>query len=136
MASDALHGGCFCRAIRYVIRGTPRVVAYCHCSMCRRSAGAPVTAWAMFDAGAFEFEQGTPRVHASSPGVERRFCGDCGTPLTYMSDGIPGLVDVTVGSMDRPEALPPQVHVWDGNRIPWVQLADDLPRHRELPPRP
>jgi len=135
MASDSLRGGCLCGATRYVVRGIPRVAAFCHCSMCRRSAGAPVTAWAMFDASAFELEKGTPRTYASSPEVKRRFCGDCGTQLTFEADFLPGLVDVTVGSLDDPGALPPRMHIWDDSRLAWVQLADGLPRHRELPPQ-
>jgi len=135
MASDSFRGGCLCGSTRYVVRGTPHVVAFCHCSMCRRSAGAPVTAWAMFDADKFTFEKDESRSYASSPGVDRRFCGRCGTQLTFMADSLPGLVDVTVGSLDDPAALPPQVHIWDSKRIVWVQLSDDLPRHPELPPQ-
>jgi len=133
MASDSIRGGCLCGATRYVVRGTPHVVAFCHCSMCRRSAGAPVTAWAMFDADNFEFEKGEPHTYTSSPGVQRRFCPRCGTQLIFMADFLPGLVDVTVGSMDEPDALPPQMHIWDSRRIAWVQLSTDLPRHQELP---
>ncbi|MGH7822086.1 MAG: GFA family protein, partial [Candidatus Binatia bacterium] len=136
MPSDSFRGGCLCGATRYEARGKPVVVAFCHCSMCRRSAGAPVTAWAMFDAKSFSWEKGEPQVYASSPGVERRFCRGCGTPLTYTAEFLPGLVDVTVGSLDDPEALPPQMHIWDSRRIGWVRLADELPRHPELPAQP
>jgi hypothetical protein len=122
-----------CGAVRYVLRGTPLGVAYCHCSMCRRAAGAPVTAWALFEAAACQIEKGEPRVYASSPGVERRFCGTCGTPLSFMGPQIPGLIDVTLGSLDDPGLLPPQLHVWESSRLPWLNVADDLPRHPELP---
>jgi len=135
MTSEPLRGGCLCGAVRYAVRGTPLAVAYCHCSMCRRSAGAPVTAWALFTADAYTIEAGEPRVHASSPGAERRFCGQCGTPLTFTSDTLmPGLVDITVGSLDDPERLPPAMHIWESRRIGWVRLEGDLPRHPELPP--
>ncbi|MGH8607531.1 MAG: GFA family protein [Gammaproteobacteria bacterium] len=136
VTSDSFRGGCLCGTTRYVVRGTPQVVAFCHCSMCRRSAGAPLTAWAMFDARNFKLEKGEPRTYASSPGVERRFCGHCGTPLTYTADFLPRLIDVTVGSLDDPSALPPQMHIWDSRRIAWVQVSDGLPRHHELPPQP
>jgi hypothetical protein len=26
------------------------------------------------------------------------------------------------------------LHYWDSERLPWVRLADDLPRHAEFPP--
>jgi hypothetical protein len=64
--------------------------------------------------------------------VERGFCAQCGTPLTFVADS--GLVDITVGSMDDPSALPPRMHIWDSKRIPWLVVEDELPRHAELPP--
>jgi hypothetical protein len=133
---NSFHGGCLCGATRYVAQGTPKVVAFCHCPSCRRSAGAPITAWAMFDIKNFKFEKGEPRTYESSPGVQRSFCGQCGTPLTYTADALQGLVDVTVGSLDDPSALPPQLHVWDSKRVPWLRTSDELPRHPGLPSGP
>jgi hypothetical protein len=128
-------GGCFCGTVRYATRGEPIAVAFCHCTMCRRSAGAPVTAWAMFPTDSFSLVQGKPAIHASSPGVERSFCGSCGTQLAFTADFLTGLVDVTLGSFDDPASLSPQMHVWESKRLPWVAIADALPRHAELPPR-
>ena len=47
MPAARFEGGCLCGATRYVVQGDPVVVALCHCSMCRRAAGAPVVAWAI-----------------------------------------------------------------------------------------
>ena len=41
-------GGCHCGAVRYEVEGTPQHVALCHCKDCRKSAGAPMVAWAAF----------------------------------------------------------------------------------------
>ena len=128
-------GGCLCGAVRYVASGEPVAVALCHCSMCRRAGGAPMVAWALFPADAFRWEKGAPAVYPSSPGVERRFCNACGTQLVATADYMPGLADVTVGSLDDPAALPPQFHIWDSRRIAWLATADDLPRHAEFPPQ-
>jgi len=57
-----------------------------------------------------------------------------GTQISYTADFIPGLIDITIGSLDRPEDLAPAVHVWDSRRLPWIELADTLPRHPEFPP--
>ncbi len=133
--SEQRQGGCLCGAIRYEVVGEPVVVALCHCSMCRRSAGAPAVAWAMFEQGALRFVGGAPAVYSSSPGVERAFCARCGTPLTFRAEFMPGLVDVTVGSMDAPATLPPQMHIWAAKRLPWFLLGDSLPRHDGLPPQ-
>lgn len=131
-----LEGGCLCGALRYEVRGEPVTVALCHCSMCRRSAGAPLVAWAMFERDAFAFTQGKPAVYRSSPGAERGFCGSCGTQLTFRAEFLPGLVDLTVASLDDAAALIPRMHIWESSRLPWLEVSDTLPRHRELPPRP
>ena len=133
--SLSLEGGCLCQSIRYLVREEPVAVALCHCSMCRRSAGAPLVAWAMFPLDGFDFVQGKPAVYASSSGVERAFCGSCGTQLTFTADFLPGLVDVTVASLDDPAVLPPRMHIWESRRLPWLTVADELPRHEELPPQ-
>jgi hypothetical protein len=135
MSSTVRTGSCFCGTVLFAARGEPIAVALCHCSMCRRSAGAPVVAWAMWALADFEVVAGKPAVHASSPGVERSFCGACGTQLTFTADFMPGLVDVTVASFDDAAALAPQMHIWDAARLPWLATADALPRHAAEPPR-
>jgi hypothetical protein len=131
--ATALEGGCLCGGIRYRTSGDPIAIVYCHCNSCRRASGAPVVAWAMWALDCFEFAAGKPGVYVSSPGVERRFCASCGTPLTYVADYMPDLVDVTVASFDNPRALAPQMHIWDSERVPWLALADRLPRHPDAP---
>lgn len=134
MPLQQFEGGCLCGSTRYAVQGEPVTVALCHCSMCRRAGGAPLVAWAMFSLDQLEFVRGKPATYSSSPGVERGFCARCGTPLTFVADFLPGLVDITVGSMDDPSALPPRMHIWDSKRVPWLVVKDDLPRHPELPP--
>jgi len=73
--------------------------------------------------------RGTPATLRSSPPVTRTFCGTCGTPLTYHSTAEPDWIDVTVASMDHPDALAPDDHIWTTSRLSWLVLDDDLPRH-------
>jgi hypothetical protein len=122
-------GGCFCGAIRYEIRGEPLVVSHCHCTMCRRVAGAPVVTWATYARDAVRVVAGSPVELRSSPPVTRTFCGACGTPLTFATTAEPGSIDVTVASMDRPEDVPPRDHIWADDALSWLVLDDDLPRH-------
>ncbi len=37
-------------------------------------------------------------------------------------------VQVTLGSLDYPERIPPQDHVWTDSQISWFEVKDDLPR--------
>ena len=87
----------------------------------------------MFPLDAVALGRGALTIFASSPGVERGFCGRCATTLSFAADFMPGLIDLTIASFDEPERLPPQLHMWERKRLPWIVLGDDLPRHAEPP---
>ncbi|MBW8854565.1 MAG: GFA family protein, partial [Bradyrhizobium sp.] len=76
-------GGCHCGAIRYQIEGEPIVHALCHCTDCRRHAGAPMVGWSMYAEDALKVTKGTPKIYQSSEHGRRQFCADCGTGLFY-----------------------------------------------------
>jgi len=124
-------GHCLCGQTRFTATGPPRWVAHCHCESCRRATGAPITTYASFKADGFTFAGEPPQVYESSPGVRRRFCARCGSPLTYDADRWPGEVHVHVSALERPGAVQPRLHAYVGERIPWLELHDDLPRFRE-----
>ena len=129
MSDDgARHSGrCFCGAVRFTAKGQPLWVAHCHCHSCRRSTGAPVTTFVGFPSDAFAYDQGAPAVFESSPGVRRKFCARCGTPLSYEADGAPGEIHLYISTLDEPEAFPPGLHVFYEESIGWLQLDDDIP---------
>jgi hypothetical protein len=116
--------------VRYEVRGAPREVSHCHCSMCRRAAGAPVVTWATYPLPALRWVTGTPAALHSSPPVTRSFCRDCGTTLAFFTNDAPNWIDVTVASMDQAAEVWPNDHIWCDDRLPWLILDDDLPRLR------
>jgi hypothetical protein len=126
-----LAGGCLCGAIRYQITAEPRSADYCHCSMCRRAAGAPVVARLTVANEAFAWTSGEPAVYRSSATAERLFCPMCGTQLALRDE--PDYLDVTLASLANPEAVRPSYHIWTTNRISWFDTADDLPRYPGSP---
>jgi len=134
MADLETTGHCLCGRVSYRATGEPNWRCYCHCESCRRAAGVPVTAFASFPIAHFRFE-GEPSRYTSSPGVTRSFCGHCGTPLTYEAKDMPGEIHLMVGSSDDPAAahLAPQYHVFDNERISWVDIGADLPRSKPRP---
>ncbi len=127
-------GGCLCGQIEYEAIGPCVMSSLCHCPSCRRATGAPVVAWAMYEAGQVSVTKGQPAVIESSAGVRRQFCRDCGTSLFTEADYLEGLIDVTIGSLDEPESLPPEMHIWDGRRLDWLETRDEWPRHEAFPP--
>jgi len=128
-------GGCHCGAVHYEISGAPKSHALCHCSDCRRHAGAPLVGWMMFAEEAVRVTKGAPKIYASSENGRRGFCADCGTGLFYTNSVmLPGIVDVQSATLDNPEAVPARAHIQVAERIPWMASAHDLPTFDRYPP--
>ena len=126
-----LEGGCLCGFVRYRAQGIPFHETSCHCSICRRTSGAPFVAWFSVPSADFAFTAGQPTRLRSSDHGTRSFCPRCGTPLTFESSRAPGELDVTTCSLDEPERVPPRDHTWTGAQLRWVEIADSRPRYRE-----
>ena len=125
-----VEGGCLCGQVRYRITAAPKASVICHCASCRRAAAAPAMPWITCDAAAFEVTQGMASTYRSSAPVTRAFCGACGTPLTYASDGRPDEIDVTTVSLDEPESFPPTCHIRLMEALDWVTFGDGLPAYQ------
>ena len=131
-----LEGGCLCGAVRFRISAEPDHAGYCHCRMCQRANGAPVVAWLAVASEAFVWIKGEPAVYRSSAKAERLFCRACGTPLVFREIAQPEQLDVTLASLDDPEAVRPSHHIWTSSRISWFDVGDGLPRYPEQGPSP
>lgn len=129
---EVAEGGCICCAVRYRTSGAPETVILCHCESCRRHSGAPLVALAGYTRDQVSYASGTPIIYVSSPGVGRAFCADCGTSLTWEGDDGTGrqLVELMVATMDHPQDFSPEAQIHHGERLPWLETADHLPRYR------
>lgn len=135
MSVTKLEGGCQCGGVRYQVTGEPVMTAICHCSTCRRANGAPAVAWAMFREPQVIFTGAARRkFYTSSEEARRGFCETCGTQISFTAAYIPGLIDLTIGSMDQPDSITPEFHYWHSEHLAWAEFADTLPRHPEFPP--
>ena len=121
-----LRGHCQCGQVRYEADAPPIQETACHCSICRRSSGAPLVAWFTVPRASFRFTQGTPSRFQSSAHGTRSFCPGCGTQLTFESSRLPEEIDISTCSLDDPERVPPRDHTHVASRLSWVQLADGL----------
>lgn len=124
-----IQGGCFCGAIRYEVVGNPFHETNCHCSICRRTSSAPFVAWFSVPRNGFRYIVGEPKRFKSSAKGTRSFCPQCGTPLTCELEDFPEEIDVTLCSLDNPEALSPKDHTRTSSQLSWVKLADGLPSY-------
>lgn len=128
-------GGCHCGAIRYEAQGDAITHALCHCSDCRRHAGAPMVGWTMYKKDAVRITKGMPKTYRSSEYGRRQFCGDCGTGLLYINAEIlPGIIDIQSGTYDDPNSVPARAHIQVADRIEWMKNAHELPKFERYPP--
>lgn len=127
-------GGCHCGAVRYTMPTATEHHTLCHCTDCRRHAGAPAVAWAMAAVDDVAIT-GKPHIYASSENGRRHFCGACGTGLFYTNDAVfPGMIDVQTATLDDPDAIPLQAHIQLADRIDWMATAHELPGFERFPP--
>lgn len=132
-AFTPLSGGCHCGAVRYVIAAPPRRHSLCCCVDCRRSAGAPMVGWTAAPKTALSVT-GETAIYNSSGDIERVFCPRCGTGLFYRSASLfPGEVDVSTGTLDDPNALPPTEVIQVADAPTWWATIGSLPRHARFP---
>lgn len=130
----ALQGGCQCGAVRYEVKDTQRDVTLCHCVGCRKSAGAPMVAWAAFAEDEFTLLQGDLTTFNSSGTAMRSFCPTCGTGIAYRNEAyLPGIVDIQSATLDDPDALPVGAHIQVAERISWMAEAHNLPEFQRYP---
>jgi hypothetical protein len=130
-----IQGGCHCGTIRYLVDGEAITHALCHCTDCRRHAGAPMVAWTMYPATAVKVIKGTLKVYVSSENGRRHFCPDCGTGIFYFNEKIlPGIVDIQSATYDNPDLEPARIHIQVAERIGWLKTAHTLPEFERYPP--
>lgn len=128
---QARSGGCQCGRIRFEAQGKPIWVAHCHCADCRRATAAALATYAGFDKSQVRFTAVGPASYQSSPGVTRRFCPGCGTPISFESERWPEEIHLFVCTFDDPERFEPRAHVYTSEQLSWLHLGDDLPRYEK-----
>jgi hypothetical protein len=124
-----LTGRCLCGDCRYEIEGDPVVVAHCHCLDCQRISGAGHATGAMYPEHSVRLTGGTGAfsfVSDAENEVTRLFCKTCGSPLFGMNSGMPGFMTATVGTMDDPDRVAPQVAVFARSRRAWDLMDASL----------
>ena len=131
---EKVTGGCLCGAVRYEVTAPLRGAGYCHCRMCQKASGAPVIAWTWVPLENFSYSKGEPVAYQSSLKGIRFFCGTCGSPLTARAAEAPVEMEINLATLDNPEVIKPEYHIWTSSQSSWFKIADNLPRHEEGSP--
>jgi len=129
-AKDApLEGGCDCRKVRYRMLSRPLFVHCCHCRWCQRESGASFALNAMIEADRVVHLGAEPEIvdtpSASGLGQKIARCPTCRIAIwsNYSGAG-PAVRFVRVGTLDEPDRLPPDIHIFTASKQPWVVIPD------------
>jgi len=122
-------GGCLCGAVRYRATSVPVRGVICHCPQCRRHSGAPALAFVHFPARNFTWVRGAPKLYQSSEFAQRGFCADCGSTLSMHEEVLADRMLIAVGTLDEPNRVRIEDHVWTKDQISWFRIEDGLPRY-------
>lgn len=123
----ALTGSCLCGAISYELRSSPKAVSHCHCRICQKAHGAAFATYGSVPVKDLVFTQGQEQLRsfASSPGITRCFCQQCGSSLTWHSahyaEG--AWISVALASLDSELVVGGQRHVNRGMGMGWVDFG-------------
>ena len=133
----SMEGGCICGAVRYLMTSRPMFVNCCHCRWCQRETGASFALNAMIEADRVALLNGTPEVvktpSQSGKGQKITRCPECRIALWSNYAGAGDAVRfIRVGTLDEPDRLPPDVHIFTAAKQPWVVLPPDIPAFDEF----
>jgi hypothetical protein len=138
LGDDALgdyQGCCDCGHVRYRMTSPPLIVHCCHCRWCQRETGAAFALNAMIEADRVQLLQGEVMVidTPSNSGKGQRIsrCPKCHLALWSNYGGGDVLRFVRVGTLDDPDAMPPNVHIFTASKQPWVELPPGAPAFAE-----
>ncbi len=123
-------GGCACGRVRYRLASAPMFVHCCHCLRCQRETGSAFVLNALIetDRVALTGKAPAPLAVPTDSGRPHRIfrCEDCQVAV-WSEYGLPTLRFVRVGTLDRPHALKPDVHIHTRSKVPWVALPEGVP---------
>lgn len=125
-------GGCTCRFVRYRMTGKPLFVHCCHCRWCQRETGTAFALNAMIEADRVQVLEGQVEIVAtpsnSGKGQKISRCPKCHIAVwSNYSGGGDAVRFVRVGTLDEPDRMPPDIHIYTSSKQPWVILPPGTP---------
>ncbi len=127
-----LEGGCTCKAVRFRLERRPMFVNCCHCRWCQRETGASFALNAMIESDRVTLLAGAPEPvdtpSNSGKGQTIVRCPYCRVALwSHYAGAGPSVCFVRVGTLDQPDRLPPDIHIFTSSKQPWVVLPPGTP---------
>jgi hypothetical protein len=130
--ATSYEGGCTCRHVRYRMTSGPMFVHCCHCRWCQRETGASFALNALIESDRVSLLAGevdrvvTPSNSGRGQVIVR--CPKCRVAVWSHYAGAGDAISfVRVGTLDEPDRLPPDIHIYTSSKQPWVVLPAGAP---------
>jgi hypothetical protein len=127
--SDNLTGKCLCGKITWQTTGPVLWAGHCHCESCRRATSAPFTSFFGVPRDSVKWQGKLDILSTSNGAVIRKFCPQCGSQMTYQFEGWPEETHLYAATMDDPSHFVPKAHFHFSEKLPWIEIKDDLPKY-------
>ena len=127
-----VEGGCTCRDVRYRVMTAPLFVHCCHCRWCQRETGSAFVLNAMIESDRVVVLGAEPDIvdtpSASGLGQKIARCRRCRIAVwSHYAGAGPAVRFVRVGTLDQPDHLPPDIHIFTESKQPWVVIPEGTP---------
>jgi len=126
-----LKGQCLCGTIQYEVDQLEEHMGHCHCSMCRKFHGAAFATFGEAKRENFRWVEGEESLksYQGVNGTTRQFCQHCGSSMTFAAANDDGkFIEFSLGTLDSPIEIKPDVHIFVGSKADWMDIVDDLPQ--------
>lgn len=135
--TETLVGGCACGKVRYRCSERPLAQVICHCRDCQRASGNAFAALLIVPRDRLTFEGAELKEHSvvanSGRTMRRRFCGECGSPVSIFRPETPLIEFLQAASLDDPSIFLPTCEVWVSRASPWHPHLPDTQKFDEGP---
>uniref|UniRef100_UPI0038990A7E GFA family protein n=1 Tax=Microbulbifer bruguierae TaxID=3029061 RepID=UPI0038990A7E len=104
----------------------------CHCTWCQRETGSAFAVNALIEADEVRLIQGSPEKTdvPSNSGIGQKIsrCPSCKTALwSNYGAANEAVCFIRVGTLNNPDACPPDIHIFTSTKQKWVELNDSVP---------
>lgn len=125
-------GGCTCRSVRYRVVSKPLFVHCCHCRWCQRETGTSFALNALIESDRVHLLHGEVEIidtpSNSGKGQKISRCPKCHVAVWSNYAGAGDAIRfIRVGTLDEPDRLPPDIHIYTASKQPWVSIPPDMP---------
>jgi hypothetical protein len=134
-----IKGGCLCGAVTYEVQGDPMFVGHCACENCQKTTGGGHSSVAAYPEPQVSIH-GDPTSYqgkgdSGQPTISQ-FCPTCGSRLFTRAAVMPGVVMVSLGTMDANADLEPSMMIYGKRRRSWDHVPSGLQVFEGMPGPP